>query len=92
MLDLAAFYAPPFRIMSTRQTLECLQEQMRRRDIDDTWRSYMALVIPALGGKDVPTYEEFLEKYKQRMHVVTKDEIQRAEDIGRETAAAFGLL
>ena len=52
----------------------------------------MALVLPALGGKDVPTYEEFLDKYKQRMHVVTKDEIQRAEDVGRETAAAFGLL
>ncbi len=52
----------------------------------------MALVIPALGGKDVPTYEEFLDKYKHRMHVVTKDEIKRAEDIGRETAAAFGLL
>lgn len=78
--------------MSTRQTLECLQEQTRRRDIDDTWRSYMALVIPALGGKDVPTYEEFLAKYKQRMHAVTKEEIQRAEDVGRETAAAFGLL
>lgn len=92
MLDLAAFYAPPFCILSTRQTLECLQEQIRRRDIDDTWRSYMALVLPALGGKDVPTYEEFLERYKQRMHVVTKDEIKRAEDIGRETAAAFGLL
>ena len=52
----------------------------------------MALVIPALGGKDVPTYEEFLENYKKRLHVVTKDEIQRAEVIGRETAAAFGLL
>lgn len=52
----------------------------------------MALVIPALGGKDVPTYEEFLAKYKQRTHVVTKDEIKRAEDVGRETAAAFGLL
>ena len=78
--------------MNTRQTLECLQEKTRRRDIDDTWRSYMALVIPALGGKDVPTYEEFLAKYKERLHVVTKDEIQRAEDIGRETAAAFGLL
>lgn len=52
----------------------------------------MALVIPALGGKDVPTYEEFLAKYKQRLHVVTKDEIKRAEEIGRETAAAFGLL
>lgn len=52
----------------------------------------MALVIPALGGKEVPTYEEFLARYKERLHVVTKDEIQRAEDIGRETAAAFGLL
>ena len=52
----------------------------------------MVLVIPALGGKEVPTYEEFLDKYKQRLHVVTKDEIQRAEDVGRETAAAFGLL
>ena len=78
--------------MSTSQTLECLQEKIRRRDIYDSCRSYMALVIPALGGKDVPTYEEFLEKYKQRTHVVTKDEIQRAEDVGRETAAAFGLL
>ena len=89
---MAAFYAPPFCILSTRATFECLQEKTRRRDIDDTWRSYMALVIPALGGKDVPTYEEFLAKYKQRMHVVTKEEIQRAEDVGRETAAAFGLL
>ena len=89
---MAAFYAPPFSILSTRETLECLQEQTRRRDIDDTWRSYMALVIPALGGKDVPTYEEFLAKYKERLHVVTKEEIQRAEDVGRETAAAFGLL
>ena len=52
----------------------------------------MALVIPALGGKDVPTYEEFLARYKQRLHVVTHEEIQRAEEIGRETAAAFGLL
>lgn len=52
----------------------------------------MALVLPALGGKDTQTYEEFLAKYKERLHVVTKDEIQRAEDIGRETAAAFGLL
>ena len=89
---MAAFYAPPFRILSTRQTLECLQEKIRRRNIDDTWRSYMALVIPALGGKDVPTYEEFLARYKQRLHVVTHEEIQRAEEIGRETAAAFGLL
>ena len=75
---MAACYAPPFSILSTRQTLQCLQEQTRRRNIDDTWRSYMALVIPALGGKEVPTYEEFLDKYKQRLHVVTKDEIQRA--------------
>lgn len=89
---MAAFYAPPFCILSTRQTLECLQEKIRRRNIDDTWRSYMAMIIPALGGKDTPTYEEFLAKYKERLHVVTRDEIQRAEDIGRETAAAFGLL
>lgn len=52
----------------------------------------MALVIPALGGKEVPTYEEFLAKYKERLHVVTREEIERAEDVGRETAAAFGLL
>lgn len=52
----------------------------------------MAMVIPMWGGENCPTFEDLLEKQKSRSHVTTREEVEAAEDIGRETAAAFGLL
>jgi hypothetical protein len=52
----------------------------------------MAMVIPMWGGENCPTFEELVEKQERRSHVTTREEIAAAEDIGRATAAAFGLL
>lgn len=69
-----------------------LKEKQDREGREELWRSYMALVIPMWGGKNVDTFDELLEKQERRGHVVTRDELDEADRVGRETAAAFGLL
>jgi hypothetical protein len=72
--------------------IACLREKQDRQDKEAFWRSYMAMVVPMWGGKDCPTFEAMYEKQQSRSHVATREEIEAAEDIGRETAAAFGFL
>ena len=69
-----------------------MKEKQDRQDRDDLWRSYMALIVPMWGGKDVKTFDQLTEIQERRRSVATREEIEAAEDIGRETAAAFGLL
>lgn len=89
---MAALDAPLFRSLPVRQAMEVMGEQQRRRAIDELYKSYVALIIPMWGGKDTPTWDEQLDTYKRRTHVTTQAELERAEDVGRSTAEAFGLL
>lgn len=90
-MDLAAFSAPLFSRLSVSQVFECLQAKLDRRDEEQFWMSYIALTVPK-GCKKVPTFEELNAKRKRRSHTVTDAEIQRAEEVGRDTARAFGML
>lgn len=72
--------------------LECLQENLRRRNVAELYRSYMALLVPMMQGEGFPTWEQTLERYESATHVMTREELQRADEIGRATAEAFGLL
>ena len=55
------------------------------------WQSYMAMIIPMWGEKGTPTFEQLMEKSESRNHTTTQEELDEAERIARETAAAFGL-
>lgn len=92
ILDLAEFDTPFFRKLSLEHVIACLREKQDRQDKEALWRSYMAMVVPMWGGKDCPTFEEMAETQERRQHVTTREELEAAEDIGRATAAAFGLL
>ena len=50
------------------------------------------MIVPMWAGKDFPTFDEMAETQERRSRVTTREEVEAAEDIGRETAAAFGLL
>lgn len=72
--------------------LELLSENSRRREIDELHRSYMALIVPILGGNDADTWESVLERYTWETRIVTRDEVKEAEQVGKDVAAAFGML
>ena len=50
------------------------------------------MIIPLWGGKETDTFDELLEKQRRRSYITTKEELDAAEEVGRATAAAFGLL
>ena len=92
ILDLAEFDTPYFRRLALEYVMACLREKQDRQDKEAFWRSYIAMVVPMWGGEDFPTFEDMAETQERRSRVTTREEIEAAEDIGRETAAAFGLL
>lgn len=79
-------------VLPMERVFECMREQQDREDREQFWRSYMASIVPMWGGKDTPTYEALLERYERRRHVTTREEIEAAEEVGREVAARFGML
>ena len=91
-MDLAQFATPYFSRLPLEYVFAALKEQQTRQDREELWRSYMALIIPMWGSKETETFEELLEKQERRRHVVTREELDEADRVARETAAAFGLL
>jgi hypothetical protein len=69
------------------QVLECLQEKQERREREYFWQDCVAKIV---GAKK--TITEIWNEAKELTHVTTADEIAKAEDVGRKTAAAFGML
>lgn len=92
MLELSEFDRPFFGTLPFSVVFDCLVEKRKREGEAALWRSYMALLIPIWGGKETDTFEELLEKQRRRSKVTTKEELDAAEEVGRATAAAFGLL
>ena len=71
---------------------DCLLEKRKREGEAELWRSYMALIVPMWGDKETDTFEEVRDKHRRRSKVTTQEELDAADEIGRATAAAFGLL
>jgi hypothetical protein len=92
MLDLAEFDTPFFHRVTLGDVFGCLKEKQDRQDKEALWRSYVAMIVPMWGGENCPTFEDLYEKQERMGRVTTREEIAEAEEIGRETAAAFGLL
>jgi hypothetical protein len=89
---LSEFDTPFFRRLTLSRVFECWTEKRNRENEAALWREYMALIIPIWGGKETDSFDAIREKHRQRGKVTTKEELEAAEDVGRETAAAFGLL
>lgn len=92
MLELSEFDRPFFKTLPLSMVFDCLLEKQKRDGEAALWRSYMALVVPMWGGKETDTFEELLEKQRRRSYVTTEEDLRAAEEVGRATAAAFGLL
>ena len=92
MLELSEFDRPFFRSLPLSTVFDCLLEKRKRDGEAALWRSYVAMMIPLWGGREIDTFEELLEKQRRRSYVTTKEELDAAEEVGRATAAAFGLL
>jgi hypothetical protein len=66
-------------------------EQQKRDEKAELWRRYIANIVPMWGDKGTKRFEDVLERYERRLQPVTRDEVERAEEIGREVAARFGM-
>jgi hypothetical protein len=91
-LELSEFDTPFFRALPLSTVFDCLLEKRKREGEAALWREYMALIIPIWGGKETDSFDEIRDKYRRRSKVTTQEELDAAEEIGRATAAAFGLL